>query len=60
MPKASKVTTGLIYVGNGFYADVPARDLSADEVEQYGGVDFLTKDGFYRLPEPIKEVSNGN
>jgi hypothetical protein len=37
----------LIYVGPGFYAGVPARDLTPDEVEEHGGVKELTKDGYY-------------
>ena len=40
--------TTLIYVGGGFLPGVPARDLSADEVEQYGGQKALIKSGLYR------------
>ena len=52
---------GLIYVGWGFYAGVPARDLTPAEVEKYGGVEQLTKDGFYITPKPTtkKEVTDG-
>lgn len=52
---------GLSYVGPGFYADVPARDLTPEEVEQHGGVKQLTKDGYYITPKPTakKEVTDG-
>jgi len=43
-------TTGLIYVGPGFYAGVPARDLSAEEVKEFGGIKELIKDGYYVAP----------
>lgn len=36
-----KKTTGLRYVGQGFVVGVPARDLTAEEVEEYGGAEVL-------------------
>jgi hypothetical protein len=39
----------LSYVGPGFYAGVPARDMTSEEVEMYGGVKELTKDGYYAV-----------
>ena len=39
---------------NGFYVKVPARDLSADEVEQYGGREFLLSLGLYEEVEQPK------
>jgi len=41
---------GLVYVGPGFYAGVPARDLSPEEVKEFGGVKELTKDEYYAIP----------
>lgn len=42
---------GLKYIGGGsFVAGVPARDLSADEVEACGGKAFLVRTGLYRAP----------
>ena len=32
---------GLRYVGTGFVVGVPARDLTAEEVEEYGGAEVL-------------------
>ncbi len=37
----------LKYIGDGFLPGVPARDLSADEAEQYGGVKALVATGLY-------------
>ena len=36
----------LKYVGNGSLADIPARDLTDDEVEQFGEA-FLLSTGLY-------------
>jgi hypothetical protein len=44
--------SGLLYVGRGFLPDVPARDLTAAEVELYGGAQILIKSGLYRRPQP--------
>lgn len=45
----------LIYIGNGaFVPGVPARDLTADEVKQYGGEKFLLVTGLYAKPEKEK------
>ena len=48
--------------GNGFYVNVPARDLSAEEVERYGR-EFLLSLGLYEevetpqpKPKPIKFI----
>lgn len=47
---------GLIYVGKGaFLENVPARDLSADEVEHFGR-DALLKSGLYvSAPQEAEE-----
>ncbi len=45
--------SGLIYVGGGFVAGVPARDLNEDEVKKYGR-EFLLRTELYVLP-PVKE-----
>lgn len=39
------------YKGNGFYVGVPARDLSAQEVERFGR-DFLLALGLYEEEKP--------
>ena len=44
---------------------VPPRDLSHDEVEQYGGYELLLKSGLYKevkttASKKKKEVDNGN
>lgn len=41
----------LIYTGKGFLPGVPARDLTADEVDQYGGAEALVASGAYRLAD---------
>lgn len=44
---------GLIYIGNGAWRpNVPARDLTAAEVELYGGESDLLSSGLYKRPEP--------
>lgn len=42
----------LKYIGGGFLPGVPARDLSADEAEQYGGVKALVASGLYVEEKP--------
>lgn len=37
----------LIYVGNAFMPGVPARDLEAHEVDEYGGAKKLLATGLY-------------
>jgi hypothetical protein len=55
----------LRYVGEGdFLIGVPARDLTADEAVEYGGVERLVASGLYSVDdhadqdpiEPIEEV----
>ena len=41
----------LIYVGDGFLPGVPARDLTAEEVEAHGGAAFLIATGLYQAEE---------
>ncbi len=49
----------LIYIGQGsFYPDVPARNLSDAEVEQYGGQEKLLQTGLWRKPGK-KELLGG-
>jgi len=45
----------LKYVGNGSLADIPARDLTDDEVKIYGGEEFLLSTGLYAKVEVIKQ-----
>lgn len=40
----------LIYKGNGFIVKVPARDLTDEEVKQYGE-EKLIKSGLYEKPK---------
>lgn len=41
----------LKYVGGGFIPGVPARDLTAEEAESYGGVQSLIASGLYAAEE---------
>lgn len=57
---------GLRYTGRGcgaFIHGVPARDLTAEEVECYGGMEFLLASGIYEAEEEIEaegEKENGD
>lgn len=42
----------LKYVGAGFLPGVPARDLSAEEIEEYGGLKALLASGLYVEDKP--------
>ena len=42
---------GLRWNGKGFQYHIPARDLTEEEVEKYGGVKALLKTGIYELVE---------
>lgn len=45
----------LIYIGNGeFIPPFPARDLTDEEVEQFGGEKKLIETGLYAKPEKTK------
>ena len=41
----------LRYTGGGFIPDVPARDLTEEEAERFGGAEQLARSGCY-MPEP--------
>lgn len=45
--------SGLIYVGGGFFAGVPARDLTAEEADRYGRAQLL-RSGLYVEAEKEK------
>lgn len=50
----------LIYIGQGFIPDIPARDLSVEEVKQYGGEKYLLSTGLWKSEaahSPTGEVS---
>jgi hypothetical protein len=52
----------LKYIGKGFMPGIPARDLSDEEVEKHGGIEFLVETGLYELEkkkkkQPKKEVA---
>jgi len=40
--------------GKGFLYGIPARDLSDEEVEKYGGLVYLVGTGLYELVEEKK------
>ena len=46
------------YVGPYKLKNVPARDLSVEEAEKYGGVDYLVSSGLYKEVEKIEPVFN--
>lgn len=51
----------LKWTGLGFLAGIPARDLEDDEIDMYGGVEYLLETGLYTHPEgekPAKMVMN--
>ena len=41
---------GLNYVGSGFLPGVPAKDLTPEQAEQYGGEKALIASGLYTKP----------
>jgi hypothetical protein len=44
----------LIYTGGGWLPGVPARDLTADEAKQHGGIEYLISTGLYKAAEVKK------
>jgi len=44
----------LIYNGKGFLVGIPARDLTDEEVKQFGGEKKLLKSGLYEKEAPQK------
>jgi hypothetical protein len=56
---STKSTRGLKYISDGgFLPGIPARDLTADEVEQNGGREWLLSTGLYAEVE--EEEDGGN
>lgn len=51
---------GLVYIGADFLPGVPARDLSAEEVEACGGEKSLLQSGLYARPGEVKETTPAN
>lgn len=49
----------LRYVGNAFLPNVPARDLTEEEVKEYGGEKFLLESGLY-VKASVKPHPSGN
>lgn len=45
-------------IGSGFIVGVPARDLSDEEVEKYGGEEFLIGTGLY-VADPAGAAKSG-
>lgn len=48
------MTYKLIYIGTSVIPGIPARDLTAEEVEQYGGEKELLKTKLYKKPDKDK------
>jgi len=46
----------LKYIGKGFIAGIPARDLNEAEVKKYGGVKVLLSTGLFEKPKKKKVV----
>jgi hypothetical protein len=46
--------TLLGYIGNDFIPGIPARDLTEEEVEEYGGEEYLVKTGLYKKMDEEK------
>ncbi len=53
-------SNGLIYTGWGAVPGIPARDLTPDEVEEFGGVDYLLQLGQWSAPEPEGDEPAGD
>lgn len=49
--KTEEQNTKLIYTGTGFIHGIPARDLEPDEVEKFGGLEYLLSTGLYKVEE---------
>jgi len=57
--KKTAPKAGLTYCGGGAYvAGIPARDLTAEEVAEYGGEKFLTETRLYKLVRVSQEVKD--
>lgn len=50
--------TALIYIGNAAIPGIPARDLTADEVEQHGK-QLLLDSGLYTEPDKKPDKKDG-
>lgn len=46
------------YIGNGFVAGIPARDLTEEEAERIG-VDIIKACGLYEIPKKSRKVKDG-
>ena len=60
-PKEPKAA--LIYTGGGFLGAlplIPARDLTAEEVKQYGGESNLLGSGLYEKPKGVSRKEENN
>lgn len=45
------------YIGKAWKRGIPARNLSAEEVEKYGGVELLEKSGLYEVVKERKKYT---
>ena len=45
------------YIGTSWKRGIPARNLSAEEVEKYGGAEALEKTGLYEVVKERKKYT---
>ena len=50
------MTRKLIYIGAGIIPGIPGRDLSDEEVEKHGGVDWLVATGLWKVEKPKRKT----
>ena len=50
------MTSGLKYIGGGFLPGVPAKDLTAEQVEQHGGEKSLLASGLYAVADTAQRA----
>ena len=46
----------LIYKGTGFIVGIPARDLTDEEVKEFGGEKKLLATGLYEAPKKERKI----
>ena len=48
----------LVYVGQQVIIGIPARNLTDEEVERYGGEKYLLSTGLYKKPPDTKKKAS--